>query len=84
MFQTDDLYLGSALIGAGHRLADVTREGHRARFHFEDSPALRSTVAEYYAGRLSLKDALNFSETLRSLKSAAVNVTAESRAVAAR
>jgi hypothetical protein len=71
MHLTQDLYLAASLMTAGHRLKDVTHEGRRATFVFEDSPALRDTVALYFSGELAL-DARALSETVRSLKAAAM------------
>jgi len=71
MHLTQDLYLAASLMTAGHRLKDVAHEGRRATFVFEDSPALRETVTTYFAGGLAL-DARALSETVRSLKGAAM------------
>ena len=80
MYETEDLYLAAALMVSGCPRATVTKRGHRATFAFPDSGALRETVAEYYAGRLTVS-ALSFSEMLRTSKAAAMNVAREVTAV---
>lgn len=71
MHQTQDLYLAASLMTAGHRLKDVAHDDRRATFVFEDSPKLRETVGLYFSGELAL-DARALSETVRSLKAAAM------------
>lgn len=72
LYETEDLYLASAIEAMGIRPRGVWSDGRRSTWEFEDSEGLRQIVADYFAWKLML-EAHGFAERIRSAKSAAKN-----------
>jgi hypothetical protein len=72
MYGTNDLYLAAAVQEAGYELREVSRQGTRAVFIFDDGQELRQAISRYFSGDLLLR-AHPYAERIRSAKSMAMN-----------
>ena len=72
MYQTEDLYLASAIQEMGIKPRGVWKDGSRSTFEFEDTPELQRVITDFISGNLTL-EAQGYSERIRSAKSAVKN-----------
>ena len=68
-YSSKDFYLSAYLISKGFPLVGNSRENPTTTlFEFEDTPALRKYVEEYYSMKSSIEP-IQFAAAIRSLKS---------------
>lgn len=68
IWQTTDLPLAAALMAKGFRLVDMDKTEKKAKFLFEESAFLLSSVNSYWDNQLYV-DAKTMAEQTRTLKS---------------
>lgn len=66
-FNTNDIYLAGFLQASGHLLCGHHREGRKMIFSFEETPAVKKLVGDYYNMNASINP-LHYGSALKVLK----------------